>query len=91
MQVMQDRVLLKKLEPEEKSSGGIFIAGSKDVKFEATVIAIGTGKPVKDGPPIPLSVQVGDQVLYNPGATISVVVNGEKFLVIKEEEIFAIM
>jgi len=91
MQVMHDRVLIKKLEPDTTSSGGIVLAGVADRKFEATVIAVGTGKPVKDGAPIPLTVKAGDRVMFNPAATIAVTVKGESLLVIKEEEIFAIL
>ena len=91
LQVMHDRVLIKKLEPETKTAGGLVLPAEIHPKFEATVIAVGTGKPVKDGSPIPMTVQVGDTVMYNPSATIAVVVDGENMLVIKEEEIFAIM
>lgn len=91
LQVMHDRVLIKKIEPETKTAGGLVLPAEIDPKFEATVIAVGTGKPVKDGSPIPMTVQVGDNVIYNPSATIAVVVDGEPMMVIKEEEIFAIM
>lgn len=91
LQVMHDRVLIKKIEPETKTAGGLFLPNEVTPKFEATVIAVGTGTPVKDGKPIPLTVQVGDTVMYNPNATIAVVVDGENMLVIKEEEIFAIL
>ncbi len=90
MQVMHDRVLIKKIEPETKSAGGLLLTHVVDAAFEAEVIAVGTGKPVKDGAPIPLTVKVGDRVMYNPAATITVNVKGESLLVIKEEEIFAI-
>jgi chaperonin GroES len=91
MQVMHDRVLIKKLEPETKSAGGIMLTTSVTPVYEAEVVAVGTGKPVKDGAPIPLTVKVGDRVMYNPSATITVTVKGETLLVIKEEEIFAIL
>lgn len=92
VKVLHDRVLLKRIEPEEKTLGGIVLAGSvKDPIFEATVISVGTGKPVKDAAPIPLVVKVGDRVMYNPNAAVPVKVNGGDFLVIKEEEIFAVL
>lgn len=90
MQVMHDRVLIKKIEPETKTAGGLLLTHVQDAAFEAEVIAVGTGKPVEGAAPIPLTVKVGDRVMYNPGATITVNVNGESLLVIKEEEIFAI-
>ena len=90
--VLHDRVLLKRKEAAEKTSGGIVLAGSlKEPVFEATVIAVGAGKPIKDSSPIPLVVKVGDHVIYNPTATISIKLDGNDFLVIKEEEIFAII
>jgi len=91
MQVMHDRFLIRKLEPETKSAGGIMLTSSVTPVYEAEVVAVGTGKPVKDSAPIPLTVKVGDQVIYNPAATITVSVKGETLLVIKEEEIFAIL
>ena len=91
MQVLYDRVVLKKIEPETKTSGGIVLASAVDPIYEATVVNVGSGKPVKDSAPIPLSVKVGDRVMYNPGAVVSVKVNGEEFLITKEEEIYAIV
>ena len=91
MQVMHDRVLIKKIEPEKKTAGGLVLPGEVDPVFEATVIAVGTGKPVKGGNPIPMTVKVGDRVMYNPNATIAVNVKGEALLVTKEDDIFAIM
>jgi chaperonin GroES len=91
MQVMHDRVLIKKLDPDTKSAGGIVLTSSVTPVYEAEVVAVGNGKPVKDGVPVPLTVRVGDRVIYNPSATITVTVKGETLLVIKEEEIFAIL
>lgn len=91
MQVLHDRVLIRKIEPDNTTAGGIVLAGTTEATFEATVVAVGTGKPVKDGQPIPLTVQVDDRVIYNPKATITVNFGGENLLVIKEEEIFAIL
>jgi chaperonin GroES len=91
MQVMHDRVLIKKIDPDTTSAGGIVLTNSVTPVFEAEVIAVGPGKPIKDRDPIPLTVQVGNRVIYNPSATITVSVKGETLLVIKEEEIFAIL
>lgn len=91
MQVMHDRVLIRKIEQDNKTASGLILAGTPEQAFEATVVAVGSGKPVKDSTPIPLTVKVGDKVIYNPNATITITVNGETLLVIKEEEIFAIV
>lgn len=91
MQVMHDRVLIKKIEPETKTSSGLYLTHVQDEMFKAAVIKVGKGKAVEGGTYIPLSVKEGDTVIYNPNATISVTLNGEKLLVIKEEDIFAIL
>lgn len=91
MQVLHDRVLLKKIEQENKSQGGIVLAKVVDEVYEATVVSVGEGKPVKNSAPIPLTVKAGDRVMYNPQAVIPVTVDGENYLVIKEEEIFAVL
>ena len=89
--VLHDRVVIKKIEPEAVTKGGLVLPGAVDPTFEATVLAVGTGKPIKDAEPIPLTVKPGDRVMYDPKSTIAVKVNGEDLLVIKEENIFAIM
>ena len=91
MQVMHDRVLIKKIEPETKTAGGLILSAAVEPTFEATVIKVGSGKTTDAGVKIPLTVKEGDRIIYNPNATISVVLNKESFLVIKEEDIFAIM
>ena len=90
MQVMRDRVLIKKIEPETKSAGGLLLTHVQDTS-EATVVKVGTGKPVKGGTLIPLTVSEGDRVLYDSAKTITVSVDGESLLVIKEDDIFAIL
>lgn len=90
--ILHDRVLIKKADAEEKTAGGLFIASAAvEKKYEGTVIAVGAGKPVKDGAPIPLTVKVGDKVIYSQTAGIPVKIKEESFLVLKEDDIFAIM
>ncbi len=91
MQVMHDRVLIKKIDPESKTSGGLILTHVQDQSFQATVIKVGNGKPVPGGKPIPLTVKEGDVVIYNPNATTPLRVAGEDCLVIKEDEIIAII
>ena len=90
--VLHDRVLLKRNQPEEKTLSGIVLPGAlKEPVFEATVVAVGAGKPIKDSEPIPLAVKIGDQVIYNPNAVISIKFDGDDLLVTTEEEIFAVI
>jgi chaperonin GroES len=91
MQVMHDRVLIKKIDPVTKSAGGLFLTHVQDEMFKAKVIKVGNGKPIEGGGNMPMTVAEGDVVMYNPNATISVNVQGEALLVIKEEDIFAIL
>jgi chaperonin GroES len=91
MNVLHDRVLLKRFEPEKKTSGGIVLHSAIDATYEADVIKVGTGKQVKDGKTLPLTVKVGDRVMYNPTAVVKVKLEGEEYLVTKEEEIYAIL
>lgn len=87
---MHDRVLLKKIEPEKKTSSGFYIP-TTDESDKATVIKVGNGRVSAEGVRIPMNVKEGDIVMYNVNATISVTLNREAFLVIKEEDIFAIV
>jgi chaperonin GroES len=90
MEVMNDRVLLKKIEPELKTSSGFYIPVS-DESVRATVIKVGPGRLGEDQVRIPVAVAAGDVVLYNVGAAISVTLDRETFLVVKEEDIIAIV
>ena len=89
---MADRVLVRRADAETKTASGFFIPDSSVEKAnKGTVIAMGPGKSTKDGVIIPIAdIQVNDVVMFSQGAGISVKVNGEDFLVLKEEEIFAI-
>jgi chaperonin GroES len=89
--ILYDRVLIKKTEVEEKTVGGIVLTGSAtDPVFEGEVVKVGEGRLTKEKVLIPLTVKVGDTVIYDPAAAIDVTVDGEKFLVLREENIFAV-
>lgn len=87
---MYDRVLLKKIEPEKKTSSGFYIP-TTDESVKATVIKVGNGKISPEGVRIAPSVSVGDVVLFNVPAAVSVTLNREVYLVIKEEDILAVV
>ena len=89
--ILNDRVLVKRHETETKTAGGIVLAGSAaEPTFEATVLKVGEGRRSKNGTVIPLSVKPDDVVIYHPGAGITVTLDGEQLLVLREDEIFAI-
>lgn len=89
--ILNDRVLVRKNEVEKTSAGGIVLAsGAEEPTFEATVLKVGEGKHTKEGTIIPMSVKPNDVVIYQPGAGIPVTIDGEKLLVLREDDIFAV-
>jgi len=89
---LHDRVLVKRINPEAKSAGGIIIPDSaKDKPQEAEVIAVGNGKSLDNGTCRPMSVQVGDRVLFGKYTGDEVKLDGEEHVVLREEDILAIL
>ena len=89
---LHDRVLVKRLSPEAKSSGGIIIPESaKDKPQEAEVVAVGTGRRQDNGDVRPLSVKVGDRVIFGKYTGDEVKLNGEEHIVLREEDILAVL
>ena len=89
---LHDRVIIKRLEAETKSAGGIVIpdaAAEKPIKGE--VIAVGTGKILDDGKVRPMAVKAGDIVLFGKYSGTEVKVDGEELLVMREEDLVAIV
>ena len=83
-----DRVLIKSLEAKEQTKGGIVLPDSaKEKPQEAEVVAVGTGKKGEDGKLIPLTIKVGDKVLYGKYSGTEISVDGEDYLFVKEEDI----
>ncbi|MBE6452202.1 MAG: co-chaperone GroES [Alphaproteobacteria bacterium] len=89
---LQDRVLVKRLEETTKTAGGIIIPDTaKEKPSEGLVEAVGAGVIGSDGKLIPMTVKVGDKVLFGKWAGSEVKVNGEERLLIKESEILCIV
>jgi len=88
---LQDRVLIKRIEIEEKTKGGIIIPNSAQEKpLEGEVIAVGTGKIV-DGKIQELSVKIGDRVLFAKYAETEITFQGEKIILLREDDILGII
>ena len=88
---LNDRVILKQLEAEETTKGGIILTTqSKEKPQEAEVIAVGPGAVV-DGKVVPMTVKVGEKVVYSKYAGTEVKYNGEEYIVVKESDILAIV
>ena len=92
LQPLNDRVLVKRIKEQEVSQGGIIIPdAAKEKPQEAHVIAVGTGRVNEDGNVIPLKVKAGDRVLFSKYSGAEVNVNGEEHLIIREDDVFAIV
>lgn len=89
---LHDRVILKRLEEEKVSAGGIVIPDSAAEKpIRGQVIAAGTGKILEDGKVRPIAVKVGDKVLFGKYSGTEVKVDGEELLVMREEDIMGVV
>ncbi len=87
---LHDRVLVKRLEAEETTKGGIIIPDTaKEKPQEAKVIAVGKGRVSEDGKVIPLEVKAGDRVLIGKFSGTEVNIDGEEHVIVREEEILA--
>jgi chaperonin GroES len=89
---LHDRVIIKRLEAETKSAGGIVIPDSATEKpVRGEVIAAGTGKILEDGKVRPIAVKAGDKVLFGKYSGTEVKVDGDELLVMREEDIMAVI
>ena len=89
---LQDRVLVKRLEAEEKTKGGIIIPDTaKEKPIEGEVVAVGNGKVLEDGTVKKLDVKVGDRVLFGKYSGTEVKLDGEDRLIVREDDILAVL
>jgi len=89
---LHDRILVKILEEEEKTKGGIIIPDSaKEKPMEGEIIAVGAGKVGDDGKRISLDVKVGDRVLYSKYGGTEVKIEGVEHLILREDDILGII
>ena len=89
---LQDRVLVRRVEADSKTKGGIIIPdNAKEKPIEASVIAVGAGKIHDDGTQRPLNVKAGDKVLLVKYSGTEVKIDGDEHLMIREEDILAVI
>ena len=89
---LSDRLLVKRLEEENTSRGGIIIPDSaKERPLRGEVLAVGTGKRLEDGTLVTLDVKKGDKVLFGKYAGTEIKVNGEDHLILREDEILGVL
>ena len=89
---LQDRVIVKRLEEEEKTKGGIIIPDTaKEKPMEGKVIAVGKGKLMDDGKVHPPDVKAGDRVLFGKYSGTEVKIDGEEHLIMREDDILGVI
>ncbi len=89
---LHDRVLVKRFLEEEKSKGGIYIPDTaKEKPVQGEIIAVGAGRVAEDGKVRPLEVKKGDKVLFGKYAGTEIKIEGDDFLMMREEDILGII
>ena len=89
---LHDRVLVRRVEAEEKSAGGIIIPDSaKEKPAEGEIVSVGSGTKAEDGKITPLDVKAGDKVLFGKWSGTEVKLDGEDLIIMKESDILGII
>ena len=92
IQPLNDRVLVRRVEDESRSQGGIIIPDTaKEKPMRGEVVAVGPGERLKDGSRRPMSVASGDTIIFGKYAGTEVRLDGEELLLIREDEVFAVV
>ncbi len=89
---LQDRIIVKRVEEEAKSKGGIIIPDTaKEKPQEGKVIAVGKGKVLDDGKIQPLEIHKGDRVLFSKYGGTEIQIEGEEHLIIREDDVLGVL
>jgi chaperonin GroES len=89
---LHDRIIVKRVEEEERTKGGIIIPDTaKEKPIEGKVIAVGNGKVLEDGKVRPLDVKAGDRILFSKYGGTEVKIDGEEHLIMREEDILGVI
>jgi len=89
---LRDRVLVKRLDSEEKTKGGIIIPdAAKEKPLEGKVMAAGSGKLLEDGKIRPLDLKVGDKILFGKYTGTEVKLDGEEMVILREDDVLAVI
>ncbi len=89
---LHDRILVKRLEEQEKTAGGLYIPDTaKEKPIEATVVAVGSGKVLEDGSVRKPELKAGDRVLFAKYSGSEVKIDGEEHLILREDDILAVL
>lgn len=89
---LQDRILVKRVEEEETTAGGIIIPDTaKEKPMEGRVVAVGRGKLSEDGKLMPLDLKKGDRILFSKYAGTEVKIEGEEHLIMREDDVLGVI
>jgi len=89
---LHDRVLVKRIEEEAKTKGGIIIPDTaKEKPQEGRVVAVGNGKVLEDGTVRPLDVKAGDRILFGKYSGSEITLDGDEHIILREEDVLAVL
>jgi chaperonin GroES len=89
---LHDRIVVKRLEQQEAMQGGLYIPDSaKEKPQEGQVFAVGNGKKTEEGKIIPLDVKAGDRILFGKYSGSDIKLDGEEYLIVREDEVLAVL
>jgi chaperonin GroES len=89
---LHDRILVKRIDEEEKTAGGIIIPDTaKEKPQEGRVVAVGNGKVAEDGTVSPLDVKKGDKILFSKYSGSEVNLDGDEHLIMREDDVLAVL
>lgn len=89
---LHDRIIVRRLDEGEKTKGGIIIPDTaKEKPQEGEVLAVGNGKVLEDGKVLPLDLKVGDKILFSKYSGTDIKLEGEDYLILKEEDVQAVV
>jgi len=89
---LQDRILVQRVEEETTTKGGIIIPDTaKEKPAEGKVIAVGNGKTADDGKRVPLELKAGDRILFGKYSGTEVKVEGEEYLIMREDDVLGVI
>jgi chaperonin GroES len=89
---LHDRILLRRVEEEEKTQGGVIIPDTaKEKPMQGEIIAVGSGARSEDGKILPLDVKKGDRILFGKWSGTEIKIDGEELLIMKESDIMGVL
>ena len=89
---LQDRLIVRRLDSEEKTAGGLYIPDSaKEKPQQGEVVAVGKGKVKEDGTVVPMDIKKGDKILFGKYSGTEIKLDGEELLIMREDEVLGVI